>query len=475
MTLAYFRPAREFAEANPTVGEWYRNLRAKKAESTSQNYLSQLKIYWDGALSAKHRDIGSWLDEVRVQVRDPDARILHTWARDLENWYLSKKMASGTRHLLMSAVRSYLSFFVALPKYDFIFATKDEVIAEAREREKLVVLKPAEIKRLVDEANTTYKAVILTQVSGGLGVSELIEFSKTWFNYEGAIRAKSVPTRIDMIRPKTAVAYHTYLWDDAIDSLNALLLERERKLNRKLAADDLLFAGQYKKPITAGDIQTAVRLLADRTGLDPKVPGRRVYRVRPHEFRDYFRTMCKNSRTDNDVAEFALGHQIDPLRYQRFQETDEGQEMIRMELAKARHRLNVVTGRGDIAKSGTSYFETTLELLSVTKTVAYDEVKAKLVVYAKRLPAYEEKRVEMSKDGRQPEPLDVLRNLTREQLFPAVTALVKAMTEGERPAAAQPYEYKSVPAEKVNEFIEAGWEPFSPVNTTSYMVRRPKQ
>ncbi len=100
---------------------------------------------------------------------------------------------------------------------------------------------------------------------------------------------------MNMIRKKTAVSYWSLLWDDAIEALNALLLERERALGRKLGKNDSLFVDRRGVPLETDDLQNEMRRLADRTGLDPKVPGKRVYLIRPHELRDTFKTLCENS------------------------------------------------------------------------------------------------------------------------------------------------------------------------------------
>jgi len=47
------------------------------------------------------------------------------------------------------------------------------------------------------------------------------------------------------------------------------------------------------------------------------VPGTRRCRIHGHEFRDTFKTTCKVAGVDGAVAEFFIGHRIDPLGYDK--------------------------------------------------------------------------------------------------------------------------------------------------------------
>jgi integrase len=453
--------------ASPAVKEWYSTISGRKAVSTATNYLNQLSSYWDGSLSKKYPSIEAWLEEVRTQSQDKDARVTHAWAKELESYYLARKIAPATRNLMVAGVKSFLSFHVNLAgKYPFISATPDEEFEERQRRKNEKPLTREEVKRLVDSANTTYKAVFLTSVSAGLGVGEFLQFSREWHNYAEDIRRRKVPLKVSVVRPKTKVDYWTLIWDDGIDALANLLAERERKIGRKLTENDPLFLNQYGNPIKANDIQNTVRLIADRTGLDPKVKGKIIYRIRPHELRDYMKTACANSRIDNDISEFALGHEVDPLLYNKFAKTEEGEELIRRELAKARHRLNVVSGRIGVGATGTSYYEQTIEILAVTKGIDYPKLKEQLIFYARKLPTYPDYEAK----NRDKEPLDIVRSMSKEDLFPAVLSLVKSLDVPAKPEE----EEEMIPVDDYEKWKAQGWRFHSVVNSHRIIVRRAK-
>jgi hypothetical protein len=95
-----------------------------------------------------------------------------------------------------------------------------------------------------------------------------------------------------------------------------------------------------------------VRFLADKLGLEKREKGKIIYKFRPHEIgRDFFRTLCDNQGVPEKIAEYSLGHKIDPNEYNKFHRTPEGQKRIVDALSKLRPYLNVVTGKGTEASN----------------------------------------------------------------------------------------------------------------------------
>jgi hypothetical protein len=78
-----------------------------------------------------------------------------------------------------------------------------------------------------------------------------------------------VPIKIDIVRPKTGVDYHTYLWDDAVQAVHDLLMERARQWGPN---PDYLFVNQYRKPV--GEyVRVSFSALRNRSGSGEKVRG----------------------------------------------------------------------------------------------------------------------------------------------------------------------------------------------------------
>jgi hypothetical protein len=186
-----------------------------------------------------------------------------------------------------------------------------------------------------------------------MGVGEWLQFAHDCTTkYLDAIRNLKVPTRVAVVRPKNKQHYSVELWDDSMEYLRLLLLEREKEVGHALGPSDQLFVSTYGDPITSHRVQHMVRFLADKLGLEKREKGKIIYKFRPHEIgRDFFRTLCDNQGVPEKIAEYSLGHKIDPNEYNKFHRTPEGQKRIVDALSKLRPYLNVVTGKGTEANN----------------------------------------------------------------------------------------------------------------------------
>jgi hypothetical protein len=191
--------------------------------------LTYFRRYWKDQ-SKSFPTLAAWVKHVREQASNPDIKVATTWAVELEKWLLERKLSPTVRTILVAAVKSFLGMHVALAKYQFITEKKAEKKERVRREREIQPVTLAEWKTLASAANSTYRTVILTNLSAGLGVGEFAGFASEWHKYADPIRKNDkVPVRIDLIRPKTDVVYWNLLWDDALQSLHDLLLERERE------------------------------------------------------------------------------------------------------------------------------------------------------------------------------------------------------------------------------------------------------
>src|SRR5207249_6418971 len=349
MPRQYSHDLQTWVDSNPKVKTWF-DKKALGSKNTASVYGSSLFRYWRDVLSSRFGTVDKWIDSIKGQQKSDEVEVQRQWGSDLQGYIHTTNLMEGSRFVLVQAVKSFLKEYLNIADYSFTIVTKDQHLAEKKHQQEQNPLSLEEIRTLVNDASTRDRAIILTQVSAGLGVGEFLQFAREWKKYVNAIREKKVPIKIDIVRPKTGVDYHTYLWDDAVQAVHDLLMERARQWGPN---PDYLFVNQFGKPIVEDDIQTAVRNLADRTGLEPtRGPGtphlgsKPVYRIRPHNFRDYFKTACENSEVPDTISEFCLGHEIDELGYNQFQKTDEGKERIVKALGKVRPKLNILTQRG---------------------------------------------------------------------------------------------------------------------------------
>ncbi len=136
-------------------------------------------------------------------------------------------------------------------------------------------------------------------------------------------------------------------------------------------------------PMTEQRVQHMVRELADRTGLDPRVPGKITYRIRPDEIgRDFFRTLCEKAEVPSSIAEYSLGHKMDALEYNKFYNTEEGRAKVQTSLEKVRPLVNVISGKGTPAQTRESYFDEASRQLAVAKGKSLEEVREILLLEA---------------------------------------------------------------------------------------------
>jgi integrase len=483
MPRVYSHDLSDWVKANPTVQAWH-SKKKKGSKNTAETYATMLSRYWKESLSPRgYKNLGQWVEEVKEQQLSRDVSVKRQWGLDLENYLFSTKLMGGSRFVLTQAVKSYLLEQTELASYEFSYQDKAEKIAERKAKAEQEPLKIEEIRTLIARAKPRDRAIILTMVSGGLGVGEFVQFAADWKKYSKAIQSKQVPIRIDITRPKTGVSYWTLLWDDAVDALEALLRER--------AGKEPLFVNQRKNPITEDDIQWVVRWMANKTGLDPSrgklidaIKGTKpAYRIRPHEFRDYFKTACENSEVPNSISEFCLGHTVDPLEYNKFSRTDEGKERIRKALSKVRPKLNIITTRGEV-KATDSYFDKTVETWAIVDGKDPEIVKDKIIYYVKRLSPDEFMAAlkdlikkdlyhgegileEMLADPPRETAVMACQRMSKEQLLPVIVAMAK-----DKVPATKKVEQKVIHEKELEQYLTEGWTFRSVINSEKVLVER---
>jgi integrase len=467
----------EWVEANPSVKKWYDKISTRR-KGTGEAYASNLWRYWKGSLSSKYTSIDDWAAQTKIQVRtaNADDDVSTNWADNLEAFYTSTTLRESSRLVLVQAIKSYLSEGAKIKLPEVKFHLESEGMPEEHH---YPVLTSDELAILVNKANTRDKALILTQVSAGFGVGELLRFCNEWHDYQKKIKEKAVPIRVDMRRPKTHVRYWSLLWHDAVDALNALILER--------SGQEPLFVNQFGKPMTKKDYQDSVRRLADITKLEPSKEGTQIYRIRPHAIRHYIRTACSNAEVNPEISEFILGHEVDELHYNQFMETKQGEELIRAKMRKVAPVLNVLTGRGRQIV-GESYLDRTIDTWATVDGTDPEALKDRIAYYAKRLKpkdfigvleqmVKEQEYVgeatpeEMLSNPPREVAIEALRRLTKEQLQPLFIAMARDKKERSYVAEQKPIQ-KIISETELERYLEDGWTFRSVINSEKVLVEK---
>jgi site-specific recombinase XerD len=473
--------------SDPLVQRWQAKL-LKKAKATARVYGEFLYTYFSKVLRPRGvANLSHWFEELRGEHESKDVQVRQRWASDLEDFVTSyvspttgKKYTYKSRKLFVTGVRSFLQFHLgrtSLEPYTFDLQSSEERLKAEKEKEETKPISVEEYRKLVYGAKSVRDKTILLTLASGMGVSEWLQFAHEWWKYAKAIREKKVPIVVSVVRPKTARHYKVWLWDDSVEHLGLLLQVRETELGRPLTPNDQLFINATGGTLVNHRVQHMIRTLAADLGLEPREHGKILYRIRPHELgRDFFRTLCENADVPATVAEYSLGHKIDPMEYNKFQNTPEGQSKIETTLSRLRPYVNAVSGKGEKLLHAGSYFDQTAETLAVTKALDQDRVERHLEYEAQKLQAYKvvEERVKKSMlymagvNTEKIEPKEICRAMTKEELFPAVVATARALSD---PTPAKT-EDKVIPEEELQSYLTKGWQFLSVVNTKHVVVRR---
>jgi len=175
---------------------------------------------------------------------------------------------------------------------------------------------------------------------GGMGLKEIVYWSNHGLpSLKEQLRLGVHPIRIDLpgrklnrnIRP-----FYTFIGWDAINTLKDWL---EVRPNRSRA----IFTNQFGDPVSEKSIRNYWTRHLKNLGIikPPENPSHRTrYGKNPHELRDLFRTRWQKSGASPEVAEFLMGHIVDPLGYNKAMRDH---DYVAGEYMKAEPWLNILS------------------------------------------------------------------------------------------------------------------------------------
>jgi len=248
-----------------------------------------------------------------------------------------KNAGNGTRYDILDTIQNYVgtmngrasykcrvlsgvrSFFMhnraELPK-DPSFIIRGDV-------EKVVgKLKVEDVRKIVLSCNPMYQAIFLSLFQGGMGIGEFEHWNLHGLDsLEKQLSQKKEAIKIDLpgrkkvrnIRP-----FYTFIGGDAIDRIKKYLPYRQQN-------SQVIFVNQIGTPISRKAIQQYWIRHLRKLGYVPPINhgvGRRGdtskrYGLNVHELRDCFRSQWEKSPAKASVAEFCMGHVVDPLEYNK--------------------------------------------------------------------------------------------------------------------------------------------------------------
>ena len=317
-------------ERYQTVSRWLSRLRSNTAR-TNLYHLSRFM---------------KWLDESKDEFasKSPDELVA-----------FQKQATTEDRYRILDVVQIYVSSINGRHGYKLkIYSTIRSFFKHNRaelpsdssfyingDKPKVVgTLEPDEIRQIVLSSNPTYQAIFLCMLQGGMGREEF-----NWWNLNGwpqlskDILKNPEIIRIDLPgrkRMRNIRPYYTFIGHDAIKVIRNWLPHRPPDAVS-------IFTDQHGNPVS----KHAVKQYWDRHLVKLGIvnlrrngePGTR-YGKNPHEMRDVFRSLWEKSPAKLSVAEYLMGHQVDPLEYNK---AFRDEKWTRREYRKALPFLNILS------------------------------------------------------------------------------------------------------------------------------------
>lgn len=292
----------------------------------------------------------TWLKENGGQMSEmsPDELVAFQINSDNENRYqlldLVQEWATALNLRYSSKLTSYrviLSFFrhnrAELPK-DPPFTLRSEVPAVK------ATLTIEDVRDVILSSNKTYAAIFICMFQAGLDLSSFEYWNEHgWDNLRKQIQSDRGVFTIELPgrkKRKNRRGFYSFLGRDAIDSLQNFLPERIdearfaeleeqrkewcRKHNKQWESKDYMsgyiFYNQFGNPILKGRVHDYWINHMKKLGKVKPVPNGDAstrYGKNIHELRDLFRSQWEKSPAKGIVAEFMMGHTVDPLGYNK--------------------------------------------------------------------------------------------------------------------------------------------------------------
>lgn len=192
-------------------------------------------------------------------------------------------------------------------RYCDLFPPNDK-IPKAPKSKRTPYMKWEQALKICDAATPPYRWIFSLQAHCGWGIGEFLKFNKkeNWERARQAVVEKQEFYRFEYPNRKRNekpwfTLIPTFVLKDIFDSCSRFPLTTTR--------GKPLDPSNYHSSVVL--LESAFRNAANRAAqkLDP-MPS-------PHEFRDTFKTHCTKSGVIPEVKEFALGHKIDRLGYEK--------------------------------------------------------------------------------------------------------------------------------------------------------------
>lgn len=248
----------------------------------------------------------------------------------VQNYILSLKgLRTKSMKVFYSTVRSFFKHNRAeLPRDDFKINSDVEKVRGT--------LTAEEIRDVVVGSKTVYRAIFLSILQGGMDVSGFEYWNRKGYGELMEQIGNDIVKIYLPGRKGSEKSFYTFIGGDAVKAIRDYLPERPKDA-------EAIFVNQYGDPIKYSSLSIYWRRHLAKLGLIKRVRGdgtRVRYGKNLHEFRDIFRSLWKKSPAKASVAEFCMGHIVDPLEYNK---AHHDEKWVRGEYRKALPMLQIMS------------------------------------------------------------------------------------------------------------------------------------
>lgn len=282
---------------NILIQDFFTSIEA--AKNTRKNYLRGLQHYTnltgltpEELIEGAEQEI---LDGVLMRKRKIKTHLLR-----FKEYLVSNDYAPSSRSSWTAAVHSfYVAHDIDLPRL------KTRGVQPLLKNNKPLPTRD-DITAMLAHSTPRLRAMTLTLASSGMAQNEMRHVTVGEF-MDG--RDADDITMLHVRRFKVNKDYITFLSPEATEAVSVYIADRERREERKLKRDDLIFATRSGKPTDRRDIIRAFARVAEQSGIENE-PGT-FNRVRPHALRKFFYSTLLNNGADIFFTKFLMGHTVD--------------------------------------------------------------------------------------------------------------------------------------------------------------------
>jgi len=314
-----------------------KNWLSRIGETTRKDYEYTFKRFlkWKAKYGDKFRDMSP--DEMIEHQKNCSNNDCYEMLDLVQRWILSM---DGLRY---KSKRTYYVRVLSFFQHNRAELPKDKTFRIRGDKPRVPSnLRPDHVKEALLIAKPMYGALIACMLEGGMGTSEVLEWSNNeWKNLKDQLDRGLDIIKVDLQGRKSLLnirPYFTLIGGDALDLLR-------KYLGPDLPEDrEAIFLNPKGRPVNKTALKRFWLRHLIRLGIIEKAEngtrGTR-YGYGLHEIRENFRTLWSISRANPDIGEFLMGHKIDEYGYnQVYRDYD----YVVEEYRKALPYLNILSG-----------------------------------------------------------------------------------------------------------------------------------